>query len=711
MSRRHSNPAANRLIHEHSPYLLQHAYNPVEWYPWGDKAFDQAAADDKPIFLSIGYSTCHWCHVMEAECFEDEEVARLLNRHFVSIKVDREERPDIDHVYMTISRLMSGRGGWPLTIILTPHRQPFYAATYIPKHSRGSNPGMMEILPAIEEAWRERREELVQSAGRIIAALQQVNDHSPEEPPTHDAAAEIATMHDAATYYATVYESVREYMVEAERRLLVSFDREYGGFGDAPKFPMAHNLLFLLRRHHHTGSTEALEAVVTTLRNMRLGGIWDHIGFGFHRYATDRNWLVAHFEKMLYDQAMLAVAFLETFEATGIDSFSRTAKEILHYCIRDMQDRGGAFYSAEDADSEGEEGIFYTWTTSELDDLLGDEAEWVKDRFGCTLSGNYYEDAGGYPTGRNILHLQAEPTPDEHTRWEELRARLYEAREGRTRPHLDDKILTDWNGLMIHALAKAGRVLGDRTLTTAASSAARFILDRLVDDSGRLLHRFRRDHTGIAAGLDDYAFLVFGLLELYRSTARTEWLAESIRWTDRMIAECLDEESGGFYMTPAGDEELPVRPKVRFDGALPSGNSVASFDLYRIYSLTGNESYRRIADDLAAYMSSSLRQAPEAITMLLCALHLAASPTTEVVLVGDITAADTREMIDALDSGYRPNLSIHVKSPTDETLSRLAPYTESYTQQEGRTTAYVCRNFTCSLPTTDVSQMLRDIDT
>ncbi len=470
----------NRLKNEKSPYLLQHADNPVDWYPWGPEAFEKARQEDKPIFLSIGYSTCHWCHVMEHESFEDEEVARLLNQTFVSIKVDREERPDIDQLYMTVAQLMTGGGGWPLNIFMTPDKEPFFAATYIPKENRYGRLGLMELIPRVDELWRTSRQELLSSADRIVAALKQVSE------------SQGSSLLDASV------------LDKAYQQLLDSFDKDLGGFGSAPKFPSPHNFYFLLRYWQRSGREEALDMVEKTLQAMRAGGIYDHVGFGFHRYSTDAGWLVPHFEKMLYDQALLTLAYTEVFQATGKSFYQTTAREILSYILRDMQSPEGAFYSAEDADSEGEEGKFYLWSYDELENLLSDrELDHLVRHFGIKPEGNFLDQDGGSSSGLNILHWSRRANEAQED-FEAIRKKLFDYREKRIHPLKDDKILTSWNGLMIAALARAGGAFSEKAYTDAAEKAASFILAQMRDGRGRLLHRFRGGgggDTGFFRGL------------------------------------------------------------------------------------------------------------------------------------------------------------------------------------------------------------------
>ena len=578
-----SESRTNRLIREKSPYLLQHAYNPVDWYTWGDEAFEKARKEDKPIFLSIGYSTCHWCHVMEHESFEDTEVARLMNEAFVSIKVDREERPDLDHVYMTVCQMMTGAGGWPLNVILTPDRKPFFAGTYFPKESRFGRLGMMDLAPRIEELWRTQREQVLQSASKIMLALRQVPDSSPGQVPGKDV------------------------LDSAYQQLAERFDPVQGGFSQAPKFPTPHNMLFLLRYWKRTGETRALEMVEKTLQAMRLGGIYDHVGFGFHRYSTDAEWLVPHFEKMLYDQAMLAMAYTEAYQATGKSEYAKTAQEIFAYVLRDMTAPNGGFYSAEDADSEGVEGKFYVWNLEDIDRVLeSGEADLVKRVFNAKLSGNFEEEATGRLTGSNILHQKSSLSEvaselklsreELEERLQEARKKLFAAREKRIHPHKDDKILTDWNGLMIAALSKGAQAFDQPKYADAARKAADFIFKTMRDPSGRLLHRFRDGEAALHAHVDDYSFLIWGLLELYEASFDVHYLQSALTLNDDFMAHFWDAGGGGLYFTADDAEELLLRKKEIYDGATPSGNSVAALNLLRLARITANADLEQRAE-------------------------------------------------------------------------------------------------------------------
>ena len=688
----------NHLANEKSPYLLQHADNPVNWYPWGAEAFEKARVEDKPIFLSIGYSTCHWCHVMEHESFEDSVVAALMNDAFISIKVDREERPDIDNVYMSACRMMTGSGGWPLTIIMTPDKKPFFAGTYIPKESRYGRIGMTQLIPQIKQAWISQRAELLNSAGKVIDQLKRSTDYTP--------GGELgeSTLHSAY------------------RQFEQSYDRQNAGFGKAPKFPTPHNFLFLLRYWKRTGKPEALEMVEKTLQAMRRGGIYDHAGFGFHRYSTDARWLVPHFEKMLYDQAMLAMAYTETYQATGKREYEKTAREIFTYVLRDMTDPDGGFYSAEDADSEGQEGKFYFWSEEEINKALNDEeAELIIRLYNVKRGGNFEDQASRKKTGESILHLTGTWTEEAsrlkmsetvlRTKAESALKKLFDVREKRIYPYKDDKILTDWNGLLIAALAKAARAFDEPEYARAAGRSVEFILENLRQENGRLLHRFRDGQAAITGNLDDYAFLIWGLIELYQATFDIEYLETALQLNDDLVSHFWDHEKGGFYFTPDDGEELLVRQKEIYDGAIPSGNSVAAYNGIRLARMTGNNSYEEISSRINSIFSGQVGRAPSAFTLLLTALDFGVGPSYEVVIVGDEKSTHTREMMLALSSSFLPN-KVVIFRPAGERvpkIAEIAPFVRNQTDIDGKTTAYVCRNFACNLPTTDIQQMMEQL--
>ena len=591
----------NRLIHEKSPYLLQHAHNPVQWYPWGEEAFAAAQREHKPIFLSVGYATCHWCHVMEKESFEDPEAAEALNRSFISIKVDREERPDIDTVYMAACQLVTGSGGWPMTIVMTPDKKPFFAGTYIPKQSAAGRLGLIDLCHKISELWRQSPARVTESAQTVAGHMQELfKFESDPESPRIDILDQVTG--------------------SISRR----FDAEYGGFDQAPKFPMAHRLLFLLQSHQRTGDRRVLEQTTQTLEAMRRGGLWDHVGFGFHRYATDRQWLLPHFEKMLYDQALLAIAYLGAFAITRQPLFEKTAREIFSYVQRDMRAPQGGFYTAEDADSEGEEGKYYVWTQAGFEALLDGEAEGIPWQriFNLRAEGNFLEEASRRRTGANVLHLsqsweswagQLGLSPQELAdRWETLRRRLFAERVRRPHPLKDDKILSDWSGLMIAAFARGAIELHEHAFLQTAEKAAGFIFSHLLDNRGRLLHRFRQGEAGIAATANDYAFLIMGLIELHRAGGDPQWLERALALQQMMNNDFRDPVLGGFFLTAGERQELPVRPMDLYDGALPSANAVALHNLIHLHRLSGQDQWRDQAMRLMQAFGGSVSRQPEA---------------------------------------------------------------------------------------------------
>ncbi len=690
---------SNRLKDETSPYLLQHAENPVDWRPWGEEAFRAAREQDKPVFLSIGYSTCHWCHVMERESFEDPEVAELINRVFIPIKVDREERPDIDGVYMTVCQMLTGSGGWPLTIVMTPDRKPFFAGTYLPPEARFGRVGVRELALRIEEVWTGRRDEAEESGARILEALKDL-----DRPDPGAGAPEKAL--DRALLGAGF------------RQVAGRFDHAHGGFGTAPKFPTPHNLLFLLRHWHRTGDERVLALVEKTLGAMRRGGIYDQVGFGFHRYSTDKRWLLPHFEKMLYDQALLVEAYLETFQVTGEEEYAGVARETISYVLRDLVDSGGAFHSAEDADSEGREGRFYLWTLEELKEVLGQsEAGFAARAFNVLEEGNFKEEASGLKTGENVLHLSAGKAElaqklglDEETLAESLetvRMKLFGAREKRVRPARDDKILTDWNGLMIGALAKAGRVLGEAEYIRAALKAAGFVLSNLRDEKGRLLHSFR-GRAGIPAFADDYAFFIHGLIELHQAVQNPAFLETAMELNDDFISRFWDEEGGGFFFTPKEREELPVRQKESADGALPSANSMALANLLRLAGLTGRKDLPARAEGLVKAFAPALSRAPAAHTRFLCGLETALGKSAEVVVAGEPGEPSTLNMLSLLAGTYLPHAVVLLvpEGEAGEEARRAAPFTRGMSAAGEEARVYVCTGGACRRPTADPDRVL-----
>jgi hypothetical protein len=685
-------------VNEKSPYLLQHANNPVDWFPWGEEAFLKAKEEDKPVFLSIGYSTCHWCHVMERESFEDVEVARLLNEVFVAIKVDREERPDIDGIYMTVCQLMTGSGGWPLTVVMTPEKEPFFSGTYFPKQSQMGRIGMIDLIPKIQAVWEDGRDSILESAAKVTEVLTSVSNLEVGESLT-------ATTNQLA--YA---------------QLSNTFDEVRGGFGTAPKFPSPHNLIFLLRYWARTGEERALQIVEKTLEEMRKGGVFDQIGFGFHRYSTDREWLLPHFEKMLYDQAMLTLAFTEAHQATHNPEFKKTSEEVIQYVIRDMTSSVGAYYSAEDADSEGEEGKFYVWDHAELQEVLGqDDSELLSKIFNVRAEGNFIDEASRKRTGANILHLTISITEfasefetdasELKSRVEKARQKLFDVRELRIHPYKDDKILVDWNGLMIAAMAKAGRVFENQNFIDAAKRALKFVEEEMRIQDGSLLHRHRDGEAAIEAFLDDYVFLMWGALELFEATFEFEYLALALKDSQYITDHFWDEGSGGFFFSSEKNEMLLARKKEIYDGAVPSGNSVAMNNLLRLARLTGDSTWEQMALALGKTFSHSVEQAPSAHSHLLTAVEFMMSETLEVVVIGTKGAVDTEQMLSSIRSQYLPNVTLlFVSADEISDFGKLIPFVANFNMLDGKATAYVCRNFSCDLPTTDIDVMMQKID-
>ncbi len=691
----------NRLANEKSPYLLQHAHNPVDWYPWGTEAFEKARRENKPVFLSIGYSTCHWCHVMERESFENERIAGLLNRDYVAIKVDREERPDVDHIYMTFVQATTGGGGWPMSVWLTPDLQPFFGGTYFPPENRYGHPGFGSILEQIASAWRADRGQIVASAAEVVAQLRMQAAIEPGRLPAID-----SSLLDSGFY--------------AFRRI---FDTGTGGFGGAPKFPRPSVFHFLLRYYARTRNREALDMVLLTLREMAKGGMHDQLGGGFHRYSVDERWFVPHFEKMLYDQAQLAVSYLEAFQVTADRQYADVARRTLDYVLRDMTDPGGGFYSAEDADSVIDpdeplikgEGAFYVWTAEDIRRAVGEpEAGWFCYRYGVAGDGNVAHDPQGEFTGRNILYQAAtiEETAQQAGRpLDEVREGLQRAeaillreRSKRVRPHRDDKILTAWNGLMISALARAGAVLGEPRYADAARRAAEFVLARMCDASkGVLLRRYRDGEAAIPGFLDDYAMLVQGLLDLYEAQFDLAHLEAAIRLTEKQIELFRDSEQGGFFGSAAGDTSLVLRVKEDWDGAEPSGNSVAIMNLLRLARITNRAAFRESAEKALAAFEPRLSQAGAALPQMLAACEFLRGGPREIILVGEKYSADTRALLAVLHSHFVPNrIVLLVDSPeARRELAAAIPAMASMEKIGGRASAYVCQNYACRLPVSE----------
>lgn len=691
--------AENRLIGEKSPYLLQHARNPVDWYPWSEEAFDKARREDKPVFLSVGYSTCHWCHVMERESFENEETAAILNRHFVSIKVDREERPDVDRIYMLFVQATTGSGGWPMSVWMTPDRKPFFGGTYFPPDNRYGRPGFPDLLAQIAEAWLRQRAQLLESGDSILAQLRQHTGVTPSS-----AAPDPRALDSCFHYF---------------RR---TFDARRGGFGDAPKFPRPVVFNFLFRYHQHTGNEEALEMALTTLREMAAGGMRDQLGGGFHRYSVDDRWFVPHFEKMLYDQAQIAVSYVEAFQITGQSRFAEIARDTLDYVLEGMTHPGGGFFSAEDADSvispahphEKGEGAFYIWSAAELREILGEEvSDWVMYRYGAEEDGNVRHDPQGEFTGRNIFYLAntVEQTashfgisPEHMTEaLREAQRKLLEARARRPRPHLDDKILTAWNGLMISALAKAGFALDEDRYIQAAVRTTRFVLDNMLDPvTGDLYRRWRDGEPAVNAFLDDYANLAQGLIDLYEATFDPVYLEQALRFTTVAVERFEDRPNGGFFSAPPGSPDLVLQLKEDYDGSEPSGNSVIALNLLRLAQYTGKQELRESAERLFSAFASRINNQPVTIPQMLVAALFATAAHSQVVIAGDPAG-----FLSELRTRFRPHsITLVIDTPAAARLfAAWLPETEAMTPADGRPAAYVCESFTCRLPVTNAKDL------
>ncbi len=673
----------NRLAGETSPYLLQHAHNPVDWYPWGPEALERARRQERPILLSIGYAACHWCHVMERESFENEDIARLMNDNFVCIKVDREERPDLDDIYMSATVALSGSGGWPMTVFLAPDRRPFFAGTYFPPEDRYGRPGFASLLLRIAELWKNQREDLLQQASELT---QHVRDISKAAAPLPVASEAIAS---------------------AVRDLAQAFDPEYGGFSPAPKFPPCSSLSLLLRHHRRSGDPRALSMVTTTLDGMKNGGMYDHIGGGFARYSTDERWLVPHFEKMLYDNAQLAGVYLEALEVTGDPEYRRVASETLDYVVREMQAPEGGFYSATDADSEGEEGKFFVWQPAEVEEVLGkDDARLVCAFYDITPGGNWEGKSIAHTprTREDVAKKLGVDVDTLDTALARSRDKLYAAREKRVHPLLDDKILTSWNGLMIAAMAEGARVLGDRRYLEAGERAARNILDSMRREDGGLFRTARNGRAHLDAYLEDYAFLADGLVSLYEAGADASFLRDAKALAERMIADFGDEQGGAFFHTAHGHEELIVRTREGNDGAIPSANAVAARALARLSYHFDLEDFRRRASDAIQAYGRLIERAPRAFATSLSVVDFLLEGPLELVLAGTPGEAAHDALAAEVGKRYLPNRIVgHVRAPSEDTAG--LPLLEGKGLVGGKAALYVCRNFTCKAPVTDPAKV------
>ena len=696
----------NRLFHEKSPYLLQHAYNPVDWYPWGEEAFEKARREEKPIFLSIGYSTCYWCHVMEREVFENESIAVLMNQTVVPIKVDREERPDIDHIYMAALQAMNGSGGWPMSMFLTPDLKPFFGATYIPPVGNNGRPGFPQILEKIHEVWTTDREKVIEAAGKASDYLVRLSSQDGER-----------------------IDPDLQALESGFQAFQKNYDERNAGFGGAPKFPRPAALNFLLRYHARTKNLSALEMSLSTLRRMANGGMHDHVGGGFHRYSTDERWHVPHFEKMLYDQAQLTVSYLEAFQITHDKFFRTVAEDILEYVLRELTHPDGGFYSAEDAESapdhsaptQKEEGAFYVWTNSEIETILTPQEAEIWCRYcGVEENGNVIDDPHGVFKGKNVLHLLH--TPAEVSKQLALseeqgkkllstaRQKLFGARSQRPLCHLDDKILASWNGLMISALARAYQVLGDLRYLRAAEKSATFILSRMRNTStGELYHRYRDGEARFEGQLDDYAFFLQALLDLYEASLNIDWLTEGLRLAEDQNRLFYDQEKGGFFDTSGRDPSILVRTKEWYDGAEPSGNSVAILNLFRLAQFTSSKALETMARKSLSFFGEKLIGAGQAMPQMLVALSFSLSKPKQIILAGKASDPHMQTLLREVHTHFVPEkvLMLADRGKGEAELSLFIPLIVSLKKIDGRSTAYVCENYACRLPTSDPAELSR----
>ncbi|MBM3707723.1 MAG: thioredoxin domain-containing protein [Actinobacteria bacterium] len=684
---------SNHLISEKSPYLLQHARNPVNWYPWGAEAFKKAELEDKPVFLSIGYSTCHWCHVMEKESFEDIEVASLLNDTFVSIKVDREERPDIDKIYMDFCQMLTGSGGWPLTIIMTPDKKPFFAATYIPKDNKYGRTGMLELIPQVKQLWLNKRNELLQSSENISRLFLKKN---------------------ISIAGKDLDKAILDLTFEHLSRL---YDAVNGGFGLSPKFPTMHHIYFLLRYWKRTKNEYALKMAEKTLNAMRSGGIWDHAGFGFHRYSTDKKWIVPHFEKMLYDQALASMGYIEAYQATQNEEYRRIAEEIFTYVLRDMTSGPGGFYSAEDADSEGVEGKFYTWTEDEIGKIFSGkeskDSEMLIDIF--NIGASSLESGSILYVNKQLkdiavkynIHLK-----DLNEFMQDAIKKMFYERKKRIHPFKDDKILTDWNALMISAFAMGARVFENSTYEKAAVNAADFIINNLISKEGVLLHRYRDGQSAIPANLDDYAFFIMGLVELYQTTFDMKYLKTASALNKYLIENFWDNENGGFFFTGVNNEISRFRKKDVYDGAIPSGNSVALLNLIKLSRITADTGLEDKVLKIIKAFSETIEKNPEAYTQFISSFDFLTGPSFEIVIVADNNSAETKKVLKAANSAFVPNKVVILKttgSPENE-MAETPGFIKDLKTINNKPTIYVCSNYSCKTPTNDINEMLKLIN-
>ena len=683
------NKHTNSLINETSPYLLQHAHNPVEWYPWGDEALNKARSEKKPILLSIGYSACHWCHVMAHESFENEDIARLMNENFVNIKVDREERPDLDQIYMSAVQMMTGQGGWPMTMFLTPEGVPFFGGTYFPPEDRYNMPGFPRILLSVAEAYRSQPEQVANTSSAMLGELRR-----------------MGLAEESRDLLTT------EILDGAYRRIAANFDRVHGGFGGAPKFPPAMTLEFLLHTHHRTGSTDTLDMVIQTCRKMAHGGMYDQLGGGFHRYSVDAKWLVPHFEKMLYDNALLSRLYLHVYQVTRDDFYRGIAEEILDYVVREMTDASGGFYSSQDADSEGEEGKFFVWSRAEILNILGET--------NATIFSDYYDvtDEGNFE-GHNILHVKLPldelaakhgiETEAARKIIESGRQRLFETRDRRIKPGRDEKILTAWNGLMLASFAEASAILDREDYRQVARTNARFLLTSLQRD-GLLLRTYKAGEAKLNAYLEDYANLIEGLIALYEATGETEWLENAVIVTNRMLDQFWDDDAGALFFTGASHEQLIIRSKEWFDNATPSGNSVGALVLLKLALLTSNEDYRRRATTILRLMTNQIRRYPSAFGLALIALDFYLAKPLEVAIVGKAEDSRLADLTRAFWTLYLPNRVLAFCTQDFEEAALHTPLLQGRNMLEKQPSAFVCEGYACQIPAVSGAELSQQLE-
>jgi uncharacterized protein YyaL (SSP411 family) len=685
----------NQLINETSPYLLQHAHNPVNWYPWGDESLSLAKKENKPIFLSIGYSACHWCHVMEKESFENEEIAEFLNKHFVSIKVDREERPDLDEIYMTAVMAISGSGGWPMTVFLTPDLKPFYGGTYFPPEDKWGRIGFKNLLTRISEFWHDEqsRQKLLQDAELLCQNIEQQT-----------------SMAMPVDEHATIGKGL---LGHATHQLKEAFDKEWGGFSRAPKFPPSNAISFLLRDYHHTGDLHSLEMATLTLDKMCEGGMYDHLAGGFHRYSVDPIWLVPHFEKMLYDNAQLAMVYTEAYQVTGNKKYARIAQQTFDYEMTYMTDDTGTIYSSEDADSEGKEGIFYLWRKEELEQILGGKDVEIFSRYYNVKRNGNFTSPEPYHQGLNILHIRKslEAVARDFDREEvnleralsSMRKRLLKVRDKRIRPGLDDKIITSWNALMISAYACGYQVYEDERYLKAADKAASFLMERMRTEDGKLLRTFRKEQSKLPAYLEDYAYTCRALIDLYETAFNEQWLFKAGEFAEEMITQFWDEKSAGFFNTSSLHKNLIVRTKSPNDSALPSPLGVAAEALFRLSVLLDREEYLKRAQRILEANLPYMEKAPQGYLTLLSSANFILYPPKEIAIAGKRGSEDTKRLLRALHSCFVPGRIIAFIDPESDEASRLSekiPLLAGRKLIDGKAAAYVCENFTCRLPVT-----------